>query len=165
MVTLTPTQGPSSAIWEKWHGKKGLPSREKRAERLVHLKSGKKGRGEGHYRLAIPEWTCGADGENEQLDWLPEETEDHFNALAPQLDQLVQAKWWWALEFCPVEYVLWNSTVEKWQSKYGMNIGRPRPGFGSEPKMHWTVKYRMSNLAGYQYSAWTEGGSIWQVVA
>lgn len=42
---------------------------------------------------------------------------------------------------------------------------RPRPVLGSEPNMHWTVRYRMYHLPGYHYSSLTEAGASWKIVA
>jgi len=97
------------------------------------------------------------------LELLPEQVEDHFDALQPVNDMLVRTKGWWILEFWPVKMkVLTNS--DQWEKKWRMNLGRFRPVREIEPKIHWTVKLRMER-ADYKLKNDTSKNATWNVIA
>jgi hypothetical protein len=98
-----------------------------------------------------------------EFDMLPEHVEDQFDALAPINDQLVQAKGWWILEFWPVK-VRVQKRSDEWQKVVRMNMGRFRAIREVEPKMHWTVRMRMSDNQ-YKIRNRMDVGSVWQVAA
>ncbi|CAG8979226.1 hypothetical protein HYALB_00011283 [Hymenoscyphus albidus] len=94
---------------------------------------------------------------------LPEHAEDHFDAMAPINDQLVQAKSWWVLEFWPVKVRVQKSD-EQWQKVVRMNLGRFRAILDTEPNMHWTVQMRMSDK-NYKIRNRLDKNATWQVTA
>jgi hypothetical protein len=102
-------------------------------------------------------------GDNHHLALLSEGTEDHFDAMAPVNDQLVQAKSWWILEFWPVKLrVLARNGVE-WEKKVRWNLGRYRAVRETEPKMHWTVQH-MADEGKYTIKGRVNRDTTWQVV-
>jgi hypothetical protein len=82
------------------------------------------------------------DDEKRLLELLPEQVEDHFDALQPINDMLKDAKAWWILEVLPIKLKI-QERPDQWVRKMGANLGRFRPVQEIEPKMHWTVKLRM----------------------
>jgi hypothetical protein len=102
------------------------------------------------------------DDEKRLLELLPEQVEDHFDALQPINDMLVQAKGWWVLEFWPVGVKI--QKADKWQKKLALNLGRFRPIQETEPKMHWTVKLRMESL-GYKLKNDISKNAVWNITA
>ena len=103
------------------------------------------------------------DDKKRLLDLLPEQVEDHFDALQPINDMLKQAKGWWILEVWPVKVKVQNK-ADQWEKKAAMNLGRFRPVQESEPKMHWTVKLRMEK-AGYKLRNDVAKNATWNLTA
>jgi hypothetical protein len=103
------------------------------------------------------------DDVNRLLELLPEQVEDHFDALQPVNDMLVQAKGWWALELWPVTVKVQKKAGE-WEKKMAMNLGRYRPVQETEPKMHWTVKLR-AERAGYRVKNDIAKDALWNLTA
>lgn len=95
---------------------------------------------------------------------VPEQTEDHFDALAPIYDQLEIAKGWWILEFLPIKVRLLRQNPKRWEKAIRLNMGRFRPVKEDAPMLHWTVQTRMNEL-GYKIRARMDGESVWQIVA
>lgn len=95
-------------------------------------------------------------------DLLPEQVEDHFDAMAGINDQLVLAKSWWILEFWPVKVMMQKKATGEWEKVIRMNLGRFRPIFDEEPVMHWTVQMRISDKA-YKLRNKVDANAIWQV--
>ena len=95
---------------------------------------------------------------------LSESTEDHFDALAPVNDQLVQARGWWILEFWPVKIRILSRNGEGWEKKVRMNMGRYRAIRETEPNMHWTVR-RMMEDGKYNVKGRVDRNTVWQIVA
>lgn len=95
---------------------------------------------------------------------LPEGTEDHFDALAPINDQLVQAKGWWILEVWPVKIRVLTSCGEGWEKKVRWNLGRYRAVRESRPKLHWTVKH-LSEEGKYNPKVRVDRTMQWEIVA
>jgi uncharacterized protein (DUF2235 family) len=98
------------------------------------------------------------------LDLLPEQVEDHFDAMAPINDQLVQAKGWWVLEAWPVKVRIQKKNTDTWEKVVRMNLGRYRAIREIEPNYHWTVQLRM-NDKGYKIQNRVDKDAIWQIVA
>ena len=80
------------------------------------------------------------DNRNHQLALLSESNEDHFDALSPINDQLVEAKGWWILELWPVKIRVLARGGEGWEKRVRLNMGRYRAVRHIEPNMHWTVR-------------------------
>ncbi len=99
-----------------------------------------------------------------ELDLLPEQVEDYFDACAPINDQLVQAKGWWILEFWPVKVRIQRKDSDDWEKHVRMNMGRYRAVQDKEPNVHWTVDMRIKDGA-YKNRARADRGAIWKVVA
>jgi hypothetical protein len=101
----------------------------------------------------------------EEIEILPEQVEDHFDALASINDQLVQARGWWILEVWPVTIrVLRKAKVgRKWKKVAGMNLGKHRAIRDLEPSMHWTVRMRMDEKK-YKVKDRMDPEAIWTVV-
>lgn len=76
-----------------------------------------------------------------EAELLPEQVEDHFDALSAINDQLVIAKGWWVLEFWPIKV----RRVQDGKKVTVLNRGRFRGISDREPKMHWTVELRMED--------------------
>lgn len=93
---------------------------------------------------------------------IPEQAEDHFDALAPINDQLVLAKGWWILEFWPIKVRVLKGTPQHWEKKVRCNMGRFRPIREREPKLHWTVQTRMAEQ-GYKIRNLMDNETIWQI--
>jgi hypothetical protein len=102
---------------------------------------------------------------NEEIEILPEQVEDHFDALACINDQLVQARGWWILEVWPVTIRVLRKAKEgrKWKKVVGMNLGMHRPIRDVEPSMHWTVRMRMDEKK-YKVKNRMDSEAIWSVV-
>jgi len=102
---------------------------------------------------------------NEEIEILPEQVEDHFDALACINDQLVQARGWWILEIWPVTIRVLRKAKEgrKWKKVVGMNLGMHRPIRDVEPSMHWTVRMRMEEKK-YKVKDRMDPEAIWSVV-
>jgi hypothetical protein len=100
----------------------------------------------------------------EEIEILPEQVEDHFDALASINDQLVQARGWWILEVWPVTIRVLRKVKErgKWEKVVGMNLGRHRAIRELEPSMHWTVQMRM-NEKGYKVRSRVDPEAIWSI--
>jgi uncharacterized protein (DUF2235 family) len=92
---------------------------------------------------------------------LPEQVEDHFDAMAPINDQLVQAKGWWVLEAWPVKVHIQKKNTDEWEKVVRMNLGRYRAIRDIEPQLHWTVQMRM-NDKGYKIRNRVDKDVIWQ---
>lgn len=103
--------------------------------------------------------------DNEEIEILPEQVEDHFDALASINDQLVQARGWWILEVWPVTIRVMRKAKEgrKWKKVAGMNLGMHRPIRDLEPSMHWTVRMRMEEKK-YKVRDRMDPEAIWSVV-
>jgi len=93
---------------------------------------------------------------------MPEQAEDHFDALAPINDQLAIAKSWWILELWPIKMRVLRKRPERWEKVFGLNMGRWRPIREREPSMHWTVQTRMKET-GYRIRNLTDGETFWGV--
>ncbi|TVY81762.1 Uncharacterized protein LSUE1_G002515 [Lachnellula suecica] len=98
------------------------------------------------------------------LDLLPEQVEDHFDAMARINDQLVDAKGWWILEAWPVKVRLQKKSTEEWEKVVRMNLGRYRAIRELEPKMHWTVQLRQTDK-GYKIQNRVDKDAVWQIAA
>lgn len=94
---------------------------------------------------------------------LPEQVEDHFDAMARINDQLVLAKAWWILEFWPIKFHV-QKRPGYWERVLGINKGRYRAIRQSEPKMHWTVHMRMGDM-GYKIRNNLDAHAAWQIHA
>jgi len=101
-----------------------------------------------------------------EIEILPEQVEDHFDALASINDQLVQARGWWILEFWPVKIRVQKriKNEERWVKVIGMNLGRHRAIRDVEPSMHWTVQLRIGDK-GYKIRNRVDKEATWGVVA
>lgn len=103
-----------------------------------------------------------------EFDLLPEQVEDHFDAMAPINDQLVQAKGWWVLEFWPVKVRVEKKQPKnhekRWEKVVRMNLGRFRAVREMEPKMHWTVQMRMGEK-DYKVRNRVDSEAVWGVTA
>lgn len=93
---------------------------------------------------------------------IPEQAEDHFDALAPINDQLVLAKGWWVLEFWPIKVRVLKGKPQRWEKKVRCNMGRFRPIREREPKLHWTVQTRMEEQ-GYKIKNLMDDETTWQI--
>ncbi|KAI7501833.1 hypothetical protein KC347_g9118 [Hortaea werneckii] len=89
--------------------------------------------------------------------------EDYFDSLQPINDQLEVAKGWWLLEFLPVEVKLQNPSRDAWTTRWAQNWGMFRPVQESDPNLHWTVRQRMKNQAGYQVRVRTNQDVAWRI--
>jgi hypothetical protein len=113
---------------------------------------------------AVDKWFSKRSLGNHHLSLLSEDTENHFDAMAPINDQLGQAKIWWVLEFWPIKlWVLATSGVE-WVKKLRFNLGRYRAVRETDPKMHWTVQH-MIDEGKYKIKTRVHPDTTWQVVA
>ncbi|KAJ8522566.1 hypothetical protein ONZ45_g886 [Pleurotus djamor] len=75
-----------------------------------------------------------------------EEDEELKDALSPKYDQLKVQKFWWVLEFIPMEFRYQTGRDNRWVSYFGANRGRSRiiPKQKSQGfKVHRSVKIRM----------------------
>ncbi len=101
-----------------------------------------------------------------EIEILPEQVEDHFDAFASINDQLVQARGWWILEFWPVKIRVQKKMEngERWEKVVGINLGRHRAIREEEPSMHWTVQLRMSEKE-YKIRNRIDQKAAWKVVA
>lgn len=151
-----PILGPPPSLLEQHEH--GFPALIRRSSSLTLVKPGLKK--DEFYSFKIVD----GDSNGTAVDWIPEQMEDYFDALAPLNDRLDQVKQWWILEFWPVKYIVLNPTSNCWEEKFGMNMGRPRPVMGSEPNLHWTVRQRMLN-ADYKHRAIMEKDAFWRIVA
>lgn len=101
------------------------------------------------------------------LDLLPEQAEDHFDAMCHINDMLVIKRPWWILEVWPVSFQILKKDSkgrERWEKFVGMNLGRWRAIKDPEPKMHWTVERRIAEK-GYKIRNSTGGEAVWKVEA
>ena len=96
-------------------------------------------------------------------EWVPEQVEDYFDALAPINDQLVQARGWWSLEFWPIKVRIQAPGSDEWVKKVRFNLGRYRPVQETEPNLHWTVQQRMHDK-GYKPQVRMDRNAAWRVV-
>jgi hypothetical protein len=96
-------------------------------------------------------------------DLIPEQAEDHFDALAPINDQLALAKGWWLLEFWPIKVRVLSKNPERWEKRVRWNMGRFRPIRQREPMLHWTVQTRMAEQ-GYKVRNLMGSDMMWQIV-
>ena len=106
------------------------------------------------------------DGEKEestQPEWIPEQVEDYFDAMAPLNDQLVVAKGWWILEFWPIKIKIQREGEDQWEKKVSVNRGRYRPVQDLDPNVHWTVRERMREK-GYKMQTRNDRNSVWTTV-
>ncbi|KAH8821387.1 hypothetical protein F5884DRAFT_85170 [Xylogone sp. PMI_703] len=99
------------------------------------------------------------DADISPFDLLPEQVEDHFDAMAPINDQLVVAKGWWILEFWPIKLHI-QTKPGVWERITGFNRGRYRPVRQVNPKMHWTVHMRMGEK-GYKVQNRVDAHAVW----
>jgi uncharacterized protein (DUF2235 family) len=152
-----PILGPAPSLIEYYES--GLPPKAKRSSRLIPAKRMAKEKG-AFFELQISE----DEANQSNAEWLPEQIEDCFDALGPVNDKLASWTPWWILEVWPVEYELPNEAGNTWESRFGMNLARPRPVMGAEPNLHWTVQHRMAKM-NYKYKAIMEKDAMWQVVA
>lgn len=102
--------------------------------------------------------------ENRHLALLSEEAEDHFDAMSPVNDQLVEAKGWWILEFWPVKMRVLARNGLDWEKKVRCNMGRYRAVRESEPNLHWTVQY-MVDEGKYKVRGRVSNRNIWNIVS
>ncbi|PMD33119.1 hypothetical protein L207DRAFT_548212 [Hyaloscypha variabilis F] len=99
------------------------------------------------------------------LDLLPEQAEDHFDAMCHINDMLVIARPWWILEIWPVSFQILKKESkgrERWEKIVGMNLGRWRAIKDPEPKMHWTVERRIAEK-GYKIRNSLGTEAVWKV--
>ena len=96
-------------------------------------------------------------------DWIPEQVEDYFDAMAPLNDQLVIAKGWWVLEVWPIKVRIQRDDSDDWEKKVRMNLGRFRAITEAEPSVHWTVRQRMLDQ-GYKVRSRFDRNVVWQIV-
>jgi hypothetical protein len=96
-------------------------------------------------------------------DWIPEQVEDYFDAMAPLNDQLVDAKGWWILEFWPIKIKIQREGEDEWEKKVSVNRGRYRPVQDLDPNVHWTVRQRMRDK-GYKMQTRNDRNSVWTTV-
>lgn len=96
-------------------------------------------------------------------DLLPEQVEDHFDALAPINDMLTIAKGWWILEYWPVKVRIQKKDSEVWEKVVRANRGRYRAVREIEPKMHWTVGCKTEE-DGYRLKNPVDKNAVWRVV-
>jgi len=147
-----PVVGPSPTMLEQYEAG-ALPSLQRRSS-VLRVDGAKEPNGKSedlHTQDQLRE---------EEL--LPEQVEDHFDAIAPINDQLVQAKGWWILEFWPVK-VRVQKKADEWVKVVRMNLGRFRPIEDTEPNLHWTVQLRM-NEKGYKIKNVIEKDAFWDIV-
>ncbi|KAE9367128.1 hypothetical protein N431DRAFT_418257 [Stipitochalara longipes BDJ] len=147
-IPKKPVVGPSPMMLERYE-KGQLPGLEKRSAALgVEDPTG-----------------SGTPMNNEEIEILPEQVEDHFDGLASINDQLVQAHGWWILEFWPVKIRVLRKLKEgeKWEKVVGMNLGRHRAIRELEPSMHWTVQMRI-NEKKYKVKTRVDPEVSWGVV-
>jgi hypothetical protein len=97
-------------------------------------------------------------------DLLPEQVEDHFDAIAPVNDMLTIAKSWWILEFWPVKVRVQKKDSDVWEKVVRANRGRFRAIREIEPKMHWTVGCRMGECE-YKIRNPVDREAVWQVAS
>lgn len=100
------------------------------------------------------------------LDLLPEQAEDHFDAMCHINDMLAISRPWWILEVWPVTFQVLKKDRkggERWEKFVGMNLGRWRAIKDPEPKMHWTVERRIAEK-GYKIRNVLSSEAIWKVV-
>ncbi|KAI7566003.1 hypothetical protein KC343_g13830 [Hortaea werneckii] len=128
--------------------------------RRAALQSSKRYDGQDHYKLRI--WKDEKEGIPADH-WVPEQVEDYFDSLQPINDQLDVAKGWWLLEFLPVEVKLQNASQDEWTTRWAQNWGMFRPVMESDPNLHWTVRQRMKNQAGYQVRVRTNRDVAWRI--
>lgn len=95
-------------------------------------------------------------------DLLPEQVEDHFDALAPVNDMLAIAKGWWVLEYWPVKVRVQRRDSEIWEKVVRLNRGRYRAIREVEPLMHWTVECKRDE-GGYKINNPLDRNAVWQV--
>lgn len=111
----------------------------------------------------------GEEGQEVEVESLPEYVEDYFDALASINDQLVLNRLWWILEFWPVKIHVLRAGNEKegekerWEKILGMNLGKRRAVQDKAPCMHWTVKLRMEK--GYEVRSRVSREVGWKIVA
>jgi len=143
-----PMVGPSPMMLERYE-KSQLPTLEKRSAALGVENSLKSGTSMG----------------NEEIEFLAEHVEDHFDGLASINDQLVQARGWWILEFWPVKIRVLRKAKKgkKWEKVVGMNLGRHRAIRELEPSMHWTVQMRMNDKE-YKVRSRVDQDAVWRAV-
>ena len=147
-----PVVGPSPTMLEQYEAG-ALPPLKRRSSVLGVDKIKKLGKGEDLHTQDQPR----------QEELLPEQVEDHFDAIASINDQLVQAKGWWILELWPVK-VRVQKKADEWVKVVRMNLGRFRPIEDTEPNMHWTVQLRMKEK-GYKIRNTIEKNAFWDIVA
>ncbi|KAI5272334.1 hypothetical protein E4T47_04499 [Aureobasidium subglaciale] len=95
--------------------------------------------------------------------WMPEQIEDYFDAITRFNDQLVQAKFWWLLEFWPIKVRVQSKDSDSWIKKVSVNRGRYRVVQESEPRLHWTVQQRMQDT-GYKPQVRLGRNAAWTFV-
>lgn len=97
-------------------------------------------------------------------DLLPEQVEDHFDALAPVNDMLANAKGWWVLEYWPIKVRVQKKDSEVWEKVVRANRGRYRAIREIEPKMHWSVVCKKEESGeGYKVKNPVDKNAVWQV--
>jgi hypothetical protein len=164
-----PVVGPSPTAMEHyeagslppiWRRSTALKADQKNKQKKKDAQKQKKGTAEQEIFFHTDPST---DAEGLSLELLPEQVEDHFDALQPINDMLKQAKGWWVLEVWPVKVKIQKKT-DQWEKKLAMNLGRFRPVQETEPKMHWTVKLRMER-AGYKLKNDISKNAAWNITA
>ena len=164
-----PVVGPSPTAMEHyeagslppiWRRSTALKADQKNKQKKKDAQKQKKGTAEQEIFFHTDPST---DAEGLSLELLPEQVEDHFDALQPINDMLKQAKGWWVLEVWPVKVKIQKKT-DQWEKKLAMNLGRFRPVQETEPKMHWTVKLRMEK-AGYKLKNDISKNAAWNITA
>ncbi|KPI39710.1 uncharacterized protein AB675_3576 [Cyphellophora attinorum] len=136
----------------------GLPPKSKRSQALKPFERHKKKH--GFYSLESLKTLL----QDSSTEWLPEQIEDCFDALAADYNALQMKKLWWILEIWPVQFNVWNRLRGAWESFWGLNLAQPRPVHGAQPLLHWTVRYRMLNL-GISSPARMQDNAVWKIVA
>lgn len=156
-----PVVGPSPTMVEKYESGE-LPPIKRRSTALGILRGDEKDHKEKelHFHFSKTEKYTEEMKRRLEAELLPEQVEDHFDAMAPINDQLVQAKGWWILEAWPVKVRIQKETDE-WEKVVRMNLGRYRAIREVEPNLHWTVQMRM-NEKGYKIRNRVDKDAIWQ---
>ncbi|RDL35486.1 Uncharacterized protein BP5553_07417 [Venustampulla echinocandica] len=159
-----PLVGPSPDMVEQYEAE-ALPPLRRRSTALGVDRELRRGSDDGGIEDHVGTDIFNQDGRRQfQIDLLPEQVEDHFDAMAPINDQLELAKGWWALEFWPVKVRVLKKKSEEWEKVLRMNMGRFRAIQEEEPKMHWTVQMRMNDKA-YKVRNRADTNTIWKIAA
>lgn len=156
-----PVVGPSPTMVEKYESG-ALPPLQRRSTALDIEKDKRKVKKEADVPWPARDTEAERSRLQRDLALLPEQVEDHFDAMEPINDQLVQAKGWWVLEFWPVKVRIQKKGTDEWRKVVRMNLGRFRGIREIEPKMHWTVQTRIRDH-GYKIRNRLDKDAIWQI--